>query len=962
MSRRLISVILSVAVFIGIFMFTGVPPFLPVAHSTADDIPLERFVVGFDRAYPPFEYLDELGRPAGYDIDLIRAVAGAMGFAVEFRGGVWTDIRNEFEQGKIDILSGLCYSDERGKTADFSVPHIHVGYSVFVRKGSRIKSIQDTQGSEIIIEGGDIMQEYVEFLTGKEKIVAVDTPDEVLRLLASGRHDCALLGTLQGRYLAKRMGMGNIEATGPPVLTRKLCFAVPKGRMALLHRLNEGLAVLNTDNRYEAIRTKWFGIQENVVGRYFRIAGYILLPSVLLLFIVWVLNRSLKKEVEQRTRQIRRALEMRIRAEEALGRSEARYRELVQNANSIILRRKPDGTITFFNEFAQKFFGYPEEEIIGKNVVGTIIPAVESSNRDMGDMVRKITENPGAYADNQNENMLRDGSRVWVAWTNRAIWDTDGNLIEILCIGNNITERKKAEEALKESEERYRELTDLLPQTVFEANTDGLLTFANRAGYETFQLGEEEIRKGLNVYDLLLPEDAEKARDFGIRKSRGEKVGPAEYTAVKKDGTTFPVAVYSSVFFNDGKPAGFRGILVDLTEHKQMEAELLKSQKLESLGVLAGGIAHDFNNILTAVVGSLSLARMYVEGGQTEKLLEKLDQTEKAAVRAQDLTRQLLTFSKGGAPVKRIVSLGDVIRDSATFALRGSNVHCEFFIDPDLRHADVDVGQINQVVNNLIINADQAMPHGGIISVRAENVEIGYDEKLPMPAGKYVRIIVEDDGTGISSEHLIRIFDPYFTTKPTGSGLGLATVYSIITKHGGHISVESMEGRGTAFYIYLPASEKKVEVAESSPERVFSGKGRILIMDDEDVLRSLLGELLRHMGYRSESARDGREAVELYTRAMERERPFDLVIMDLTVPGGMGGKEALERLLEIDPGIRAVATSGYSSDPVMADHARYGFCEVLKKPFKVEELAQILMSSDDARRQQGKASGENPHA
>lgn len=378
-----------------------------------------------------------------------------------------------------------------------------------------------------------------------------------------------------------------------------------------------------------------------------------------------------------------------------------------------------------------------------------------------------------------------------------------------------------------------------------------------------------------------------------------------------------------------------------ISEKQEMEMEILGAQKFESIGIIAGGIAHDFNNILTAISGNITLAKMYIKPG--DKAYEKLTQAEKASFRAKDLTRQLLTFSKtGGAPDKTTISITELARDSAGFALRGSNVRLKFSLPDDLSPVDADEGQINQVINNLIINAGQAMPDGGTIWLMAENVTVGRENSLPFEGGKYVRMAIKDQGIGIQKAAIPKIFDPYFTTKPKGSGLGLATAYSIVKNHDGYIDVESELNAGTTFFIYLPASQKESVKPKYEEKKPHGGKGKILIMDDEKEIRELSGEMLESIGYEVEFAIDGTEAIKTYKLAKKSKNPFDIVIMDLTVPGGMGGREAIQKLREIDPEVRAIVSSGYANDPVMIDFKKYGFSDVIAKPYKLAELSEVL--------------------
>lgn len=378
----------------------------------------------------------------------------------------------------------------------------------------------------------------------------------------------------------------------------------------------------------------------------------------------------------------------------------------------------------------------------------------------------------------------------------------------------------------------------------------------------------------------------------------------------------------------------------EIVQRREAEQELLKVQKLESLGILAGGIAHDYNNILTGILGNINLARMYPD--QPERVSELLTEAENAALRARDLTMQLLTFSKGGIPVRKAMFIADMIMDAADFALKGSNVRCEFSIPDDLWPVEADPGQMKQVIHNLVMNAQQAMPDGGVIEVLCENATVTSDEGLPLKNGRYVKVSVQDHGIGIPKDHLGRIFDPYFTTKQKGSGFGLATSYSIIKNHDGYLTVESELGEGTVFYFYIPAAEREVSLEYESEGALADGTGRILVMDDEELVRNAARNILTATGYEVEFAEDGAGALELYKRAMNSEKPFDAVIMDLTIPGGMGGREAFTKLREIDPDVKAIVSSGYSDDPIMAKYSEYGFKGVVTKPYGVQDLISAV--------------------
>nr|HPI91163.1 ATP-binding protein [Spirochaetota bacterium] len=358
--------------------------------------------------------------------------------------------------------------------------------------------------------------------------------------------------------------------------------------------------------------------------------------------------------------------------------------------------------------------------------------------------------------------------------------------------------------------------------------------------------------------------------------------------------------------------------------------------------VLAGGIAHDFNNLLTSILGNVSMARSL--GSLEGRIAELFDKIEQAVKRSISLTHQLLTFSKGGEPIKKTVYLPDVIKESATLILSGSKVKPEYDIDNGLYQVYADQGQISQVFNNIIINAMQAMPAGGFLTIKARNVD-DIQDIAPLPGGKYIAVSFSDQGIGIHRDNLNRIFDPYFTTKQGGTGLGLASSYSIIKKHNGYLDVSSTVGTGSTFSVYLPASDAgEIDREPESSERP-GGTGRILVLDDEEIILDVAVSMLKYLGYTPDTAADGREAIRKYTGGLEQGEPYDAVIMDLTIPGGMGGREALVELLKIDPAVTAIVSSGYSEDPVMARYEKYGFTGILLKPYKLQDISAILDAS-----------------
>lgn len=406
-----------------------------------------------------------------------------------------------------------------------------------------------------------------------------------------------------------------------------------------------------------------------------------------------------------------------------------------------------------------------------------------------------------------------------------------------------------------------------------------------------------------------------------------------------KNGTPRNMLLSAEIIEIAGKKYNYTNA-VNITDRKQLQEQLRRSQNLESISTLAGGIAHDFNNMLTIITGNLSYALADLK--KTDKLFDVLLDVQEGAKQAQSLTRQLLTFSKGGEPIKQTASINQIIEKCAGFVTRGARSVCNFMFDSDLWMAEVDTGQFTQAISNLIINADQAMPDGGTIQIRTKNEYIDDADPRLLQQGKYLKIQIEDQGVGIPEKYISRIFDPFFTTKHKGSGLGLATTYSIIKKHGGEIFAKSKIYEGTSFVIYLPASEKTSIQSDDIESRKHQGEGRILIMDDQRNILKMVGNMLDIMGYETTLTTNGVKAIEVYREAYQSGNQFDLVILDLTIPGGMGGAETIKELLKIDPNVKAIVSSGYSNDQIMSNYQDYGFCGVVPKPYTIDQLEEVF--------------------
>ncbi|GBE13531.1 blue-light-activated protein [bacterium BMS3Bbin14] len=537
------------------------------------------------------------------------------------------------------------------------------------------------------------------------------------------------------------------------------------------------------------------------------------------------------------------------------------------------------------------------------------------------------------------------GKKNYFIITSKPFRNAANELIGIVESFQNITLRKIAEDSLAMEKERLAITLQSIGDGVITTDLNGDIQLLNRVaedltGWSYNEAVGQPLEEVFHIVNYATRKRLENPVSEVIASGQTVNIIPGTVLIARDGWERFIADSAAPIFSSKSKILGVVLVFRDISEKRKMESEITKLDKLKSIGLLAGGIAHDFNNLLAAILGNISLAR--ITAGSGSAVDERLVKAEKAVMKAKGLTQQLLTFAKGGAPVKKIISIEKLLRESVIFALRGSNTKYQFEIKPNLRSVEADGGQISQAVNNLIINADQAMPTGGTITIAAENCTLRPHNIVSLPPGDYVKVAIRDKGVGIAEKHLPLIFDPYFTTKEAGSGLGLATVYSIVNRHGGAIEVSSQENIGTTFTMYLPASAQQTASEKHAHKAIHKGSGNILVMDDDQDVCEVAGMMLTELGYAVAFARDGQEAVRLYQEAMKDRHPFDYVILDLTVPGGMGGEETIKELRKIDPEVKAIVSSGYSSSPIMANFREYGFTAVAVKPYNIVELSRIF--------------------
>jgi PAS domain S-box-containing protein len=599
------------------------------------------------------------------------------------------------------------------------------------------------------------------------------------------------------------------------------------------------------------------------------------------------------------------------------------------------------GNLIEVNNYWLKTMGYERGEVIGRKVVEFY---TETSRKYALESVQPAFFQSGIAQNIEYQFVKKNGELIDVLLSAVGERDAGRNVVRSLAVIEDITERKRAQEALRRSEETLQKIMDSASAVIFAKDLEGKYIFINTLFEKLFHITRTEII-GKTDFDIFSKNVADAFRIADLQALQAGKPIEAEETVPQDDGIHYYISLKFPLYDNNKKPYAVCGMATDITERKRFEEQSLKSQKLESIGTLAGGIAHDFNNLLQGVFGYISLAK--IMANDKEKSSAALEQAEKALHQSINLTTQLLTFSKGGKPAKKLVDIRPVVENSARFTLSGSRSDLRLTIPKDLWQVEADEGQIGQVIQNIVLNADQAMPIGGTVKVTAANMAKN-DASLPpgLVPGDYVIIAVQDSGVGIPEQYLNKIFDPYFTTKEKGSGLGLATSYSIVRNHGGMIDIATKSGVGSTFMIYLPAiaGQVRTESTEKQHQTPHPSRARVLLMDDEEVVRTISSELLGVLGQDVEVANNGQEALDKYRSAIAAGSPFDIVILDLTIRGGMGGVETVQQLLKMDPQVKAVVSSGYSDDATISNYLSQGFKACLKKPYDIDALREVLNS------------------
>lgn len=637
----------------------------------------------------------------------------------------------------------------------------------------------------------------------------------------------------------------------------------------------------------------------------------------------------------------------RMKSDAAKLASELRFREIFDGSRDGYAMVDIAGRITDCNKSFCEMLGYTLEELQALESFDDITPqkwhAWEHEEIWEGRLLERGYS--GIY---EKEYVHKSGSVFPVELQCYAVRDADGEFDYVWGVARDITDRKEAQQVIAAERERLMVTLKSIGDGVITTDTEGKVVIINGiaeelTGWSADTAAGKPLEEVFRIVDEFSREPCASPVDKVL--TTGEIINLANHTLlISRDGTEHVIADSGAPIRDAGGDiVGVVVVFRDVTEKQRIAEQMQQSEKLEALGVLAGGIAHDFNNLLVGIFGYIEIAREY--SGENDTVREYLDRAMGTFNRAKDLTQQLLTFSKGGSPVRKSGDIASTIKSNASFVLSGSSIGCVYDIPNTLWHCNYDENQIGQVLDNILINAQQAMPMGGTITIKAGNVRLEENQIGTLGAGRYVEISIADEGVGIPESVIGRIFDPFFSTKQKGSGLGLATCYSILQKHDGHITVTSRQGKGSMFSIYLPAAEIENEAAEDVQKREYQGNGAILIMDDEDFIRKIAGEILKRVGFEIIEAADGEQAIEQCRMLADDQDLLKAAILDLTIPGGLSGKEAVGEIRKILPSLPIFASSGYSDDPVMGRPEEFGFTASIAKPYGRKELLDTLFGA-----------------
>ncbi len=899
-----------------------------------------RIVVGGDHNYPPYEFLDSNGRPDGFIVELTKAIARELELDIEIRLGPWTKIVDGLENGEIDVIQGMFYSQERDLKFDFTQPHAVNHYVTAVRKGegSIPGSLEELAGRRIVVQGGDIVHDFLVNNKLGDRISVVETQEDAMRGLAEGHYDCAVVVRMSALHLIEKHGWTNLVLGHRPILSTEYCYAVLNNRKALLAQFSEGLKILEQTGEYRRIYEKWLGVYKeqppSLVGA-LRYPAMVLVPllMVILAFSLW--SWSLRRQVASRTRD--------------LNESERLLLAIINAIAAPIYYKNAEGVFLGCNQAFSQFVGLPKESIIGKTVFDLTRDEYAQQYHE-ADMVLMKEGRNQVY---ETEVLDNNGTVHQVMFHKALFRGTDGAVEGIVGAILDITGRKRAEEALKESEAFIRAVMDHLPIGVAVNSLDPGVSFTYMN--DNFPRLYRTTREALSIpdafWDVVYEDPAFREE---IRKrvlddcaSDDSERMHWEDVPIMRNGmdTAFICARNVPV---PGKPLMISTVW-DVTdrrraedEREKLQAQLSQAQRLESVGRLAGGVAHDFNNMLGVILGRAELALERVEPGHPLEV--DLQEILHAAGRSAEITRQLLAFARKQTIAPVVLDLNETVEGMLRMIRRliGEDIDLAWLPRTGLWPVRMDPSQLDQVLANLCVNARDAIHGVGKVTIETDRVvfDEAYCADHPdFVPGRYVMLAVSDDGCGMDGETLDRIFEPFFTTKEAGrgTGLGLSTVHGIVRQNGGFIHVYSESGKGTTFRIYLPPcedEERQTQAAGSEEMPLGRGETVLVVEDDESILK-MTQTMLDRLGYPVLAVGTTAEAERL---SEEYSGEIHLLITDVIMPG-MNGRDLAERCRAARPGMKCLFMSGYTANVIAHQAVLDEGVHFIQKPFSMEELA-----------------------
>jgi len=886
-------------------------------------------VVGGDHNYPPFEFLDENGRPEGFTVELTRAIAREMNMDVRIQLGPWAEMVDALRDGKIDALEGMFYSAERDRALDFSPRYLVIHCVGVVRKGEGPPpaTIGELRGRDLVVQAGDAILDALAEHGIEAKVTTVETQEDVARAVAEGRNECGLMTRFGALSAVKKYGWTNIEIGRQAFYSGEYAYAVPQGNEALLAQFTEGLRILKDSGEYQQIYEKWLGVYEPGIASREVIRRVALVAAPLLMIVIFALlwSWSLRRQIAVRTRELRESLE--------------RFRAVFESANvgkSITL---PTGEINVNKAFAD-MLGYTVEELRGKSWQELTPP------EDVPETERRIAPLLDGKEDHMRFDkryIRKDGGAVWTDVSATIRRDSNNNPLHFITTMVDITERKRAEEALSASEARYRSTLDGMLEGCQIITPEWKYAYVNEAAARHGRKRRDELigHTMMEAYPGI--EDTEL---FSVlRECMREGVARRfdnDFAYPEGDRGYFQLSI-------EPVPEGLFVLTEDITKQRGMEAQLMQSRKMESVGRLAGGVAHDFNNMLSVIIGNAEIAMAGIDA--TDPIYKYLEEIHKAGERSAELTRQLLAFARKQTVSPVVADLNESVSDMLKMLQRliGEDIDLMWKPGHNVWTIKIDPSQINQIVANLIVNARESIAGVGKVTIETENTL--FDEEycadhIDFVPGEYAMIAVSDDGCGMDAETLNNIFEPFYTTKADGAGLGLATVYGAVRQNNGFINVYSEPGKGSTFKVYLPrhAGETSEETEKAlPPHKRPTGTETVLIVEDEPAILSLGKRILEGLGYKALTAETPAEA---FQKAEEHNGDIHLLLTDVVMPE-MTGREVAEKLSVARPKMKFLYMSGYTANVI----AHHGVLDedvmFVQKPFSVDELAQKIREALD---------------